>query len=166
MIDLHNLTSGLIGALIGSVIGAAATYKAAIKGAEVSIKESTKLDLKRRKHEEDWLKKQVINHLISEIKDNLKLSENVKIYHAKIRFLDEAYEMAKLHAQVLPKEILGLLRSAYVEVTRYNVLADYDQEKVSYGAGYLDDALEKQAEKVKESLSGLPEKLQKYLKDN
>lgn len=164
MTILSSLTSGLIGALIGSIIGAIATYKAAIKGAKVSIEESVKIDIKQHRYETNTLKKQVINHLISEANDNLKLSENIKIGHAKIRFLNEAYEMAKLHAQVLPIATLEMLRPAYVEVIKYNALADYDQAKVSYGGGYLDNALIKQAELVRNKFSELPKKLQGFLK--
>jgi len=166
MENLSNLISGLLGALIGSIIGAIATYKAAIRGAQVSIEGSIKADSKRRRYETNELKKQIINHLISEIEDNLQLSEKARISYAKIRFFNEAYEMAKAHAQVLPSGLLKPLRPAYVEVARYNILADYDQEKISHGGGYLDNALTKQVEEVKSSFSGLKEKLQEYLKDN
>jgi len=163
-LELSNLTSGFLGALIGSIIGAIATYKAAIKSTLASIEGSIKADSKRRSYETNELKRQIINYLISEIKDNLQLSKKAKISYAKIRFFNEAYEMAKTHAQILPSGILKLLRPAYVEIARYNVLADYDQEK--HGHGYLDNALAKQAKEVKNSLSGLEEKLEKHLKGN
>jgi len=49
--DITNLTSGFLGALVGSIISAIATYKATIKGAQVSLEGSVNADREQRKRD-------------------------------------------------------------------------------------------------------------------
>lgn len=163
MIWTGNLLSGLIGVIIGSIIGAIATYFAAIRGAKVSISESAKADLERRRSEEEKLKRSMLNALLAEIDDNLKLAEKVQISHAKIRFLSDAYEQIKRRIDFIPSELIETLRAAYAEAARFNVLADYDQAKVSYGGGHLDESLRKQGDVAKGAFLSCKEVLENIL---
>lgn len=164
-IDWNNLTSGLLGAIFGSIIGAIASYKAAIRGAQISIKETAKLDIERRKQNEKQLKGQILRFVNEELESNLALAQNIRISHAKIRFNSQAFEMAKLNAQILPDEFILLILPVYIEVIRFNTLANYDQEKVSWGGGYLDDALEKQAVEIKNKINEVLPKVERCIKD-
>ncbi len=160
--DIGNLASGLIGAIIGSVIGAIATYFAAIKGAKTSIEETVKVESKKQRQLDKNLEEQIIQSLREELEHNLQLASNSTIGSAKVRFLDKAFEMASASARLLPKEILTNLRPVYVEVWRFNILANYDQEKVPWGLGSLDEALKRQAEVVKAKIGDANKTLKNY----
>lgn len=157
--DIGNLASGLIGAIIGSIIGALATYKAAIKGAKVSIEETSKVETRRQKGLDENFRKQIIRYLNEELESNLELTKNIQISRAKIRFLDKAFENTRVNARLMPQDLFEILRPLYVEIWRFNVLADYDQEKVPWGGGYLDDALVKQGEVIKTKIEDVKSKL-------
>ncbi|MBI2443799.1 MAG: hypothetical protein HYV42_00975 [Candidatus Magasanikbacteria bacterium] len=147
-----NLLSGFF----GSIIGAGVTYFATIK----SIRETAELDVQRRLEHERDLVKQILNYLKEELDFNLSLSDNIMVNGAKIRFLDKAYEMAKLNAGILPGDMIKTLNPIYREIIRYNSLVDFDQAALSYGDGRLDEAIFKQGTQVK---LGIQKVLETYI---
>lgn len=160
----YNLLSGLIGAIIGAIIGGFLSYLGSIKAAERTVKALYQQEAKKRKEEKKELKRSVGKRLLAEVKENLSLSDNVQISHAKIRFITEIWSAVKGNIYFLKEELQENLQKAYSEIHRYNVLADYDQEKVLYGRGSLDSVIVERAQKVKEALLLCKEKLEKLSK--
>lgn len=157
---LNNLLSGLVGAILGAIF----SYKATIKAAKISMRESAKLEFERRQQQDNDLKRQVVSYLDSELEFNRSLTSNEQISHAKVRFMDKAFEMAKTNARNLPAGLIDLLSPIYIEIVRFNVLADYDQEKVAFGGGYLDEALKIQAKLIENKILEIKSEFnEKYL---
>jgi len=161
-IEINNLTSGLIGAIIGSLIGGIATYFTTIKGAKTSIDAAAKLDADRRARDENNLTDQVLDSLNEELKFNLQLTETARLSSLRIRFIDRAFEFAMTNARVLPEGLIKLLNPVYIEICRFNILAEYDQEKIPFGLGSLDDSLRAQSERIKEAIKKVTPKFEEY----
>ena len=153
-----NLLSGLIGA----VIGAGAT----ILASWFAIMKTAKMDLKRRRQQEYELKTRIIKSLEVEIEDNIKLSEEVFISHAKVPFINDAYQLSKLNAPILPPELFGIISPVYAEIAKYNAIIGYDQRisnPVSWGT--FDSKFTEKNSVIKEKLFSLKNEIQKFLKE-
>lgn len=151
----YSLLSGLIGAIIGGFL----SYLGSLKAAEKTVKALYQQEAEKKEEEKKELKRSVVNRLLVEVKENLSLSDNVQISHAKIRFITEIWSVVKSNIYFLNEELQENLQKAYSEIHRYNVLADYDQEKVPLTMGSLDSAIVERAQKVKEALLLCKEKL-------
>ena len=149
-IDLNNLLSGLFGALLGGLI----TYFSTIK----SIKETAKLDAERREKDKKILRSRLIQNINVEIRYNLSLTKKIQISYAKVRFLVDAYEGMRFHADLVhDSEILNKLQEIYIEIRKFNSLAEYEQAKMSPGTGTLDNDLEEQAKMIKNKIDTIVE---------
>ncbi|MGB3346419.1 MAG: hypothetical protein WBA71_04100 [Candidatus Humimicrobiia bacterium] len=158
----YSLLSGLIGAIIGGFL----SYLGSIKAAEKTVKALYQQEAKKKKEEEQELRRSVAKRLLAEVKENLSLSDEVQISHAKIRFITEIWSVVKGNIYFLKEELQENLQKAYSEIHRYNVLADYDQEKVPLTMGSLDSAIVERAQKVKKALLLCKEKLEEFSKED
>ncbi len=157
----YSLLSGLIGAIIGGFL----SYLGSLKAAEKTVNALYQQEVKKREEEKKELNRSVVNRLLAEVKENLSLSDNVQISHAKIRFITEIWSAVKGNIYFLKEDLQENLQKAYSKIHRYNVLADYDQEKVPLTMGSLDSAIVERAQKVKEALSLCEEKLDNLSKE-
>ena len=70
-----------------------------------------------------------------------------------MRFSTSAFELASANAPKLDGALLKVITPVYLEIRRYNSLADYDQARVNYGTGALDEQLKIRAAEVGRLLS-------------
>ena len=136
---------------------------AAIRAAKISIGETVKAEQEIREVENIERKRMFLQALLSEVNDNLLMAEDIFVGYAKIRFSTDIYEQIRLNIDALPADAILPAREAYSAAIRFNSLAEYDQQKISPGAGTLDKRLRDRNEVAKTAFTGLREILETQL---
>lgn len=127
----------LLSGIIGAIVGAYGTYIGAIR---LERTRDLEKERKQRKQYLSWLKK--------EIDFNEQLGTSNQTTNSKIRFQIKGYEAALANSKILPSKLFEIINPLYKEIAKYNTLADYDQDKIAYGGGYLDESLLRQSTQV------------------
>jgi hypothetical protein len=152
----QTLLSGFLGAIIGAL--------ATIFASWFAIWKTAKIDFERRKQQEQELKSQILKLIVAEINDNLELSKETFISHAKTPFLNDAYQLYKLNASILPPDLLTSISPVYAEISKYNSLINYDQHlSMPVSIGTFDEKFVEKNKVIEEKLSFLINKVQKFL---
>jgi len=133
----------LLGGVVGALLGALVTHRLA-SGRAASERART-----------------VKSHraaLEGEVRDNIQLAAKPIVGSGKVSLLTEQWSAARAYLSDAADHIEESLRTAYVEVERYNSLADQARQ-LPYGAGYMDTEVKQQAEQAKAKLEEALEEL-------
>ncbi len=103
--------------------------------------------------------------LLSEIQENRLIADNPSLAggRAKARFQSDAWRTIKGDIDDLPGELSDKLMQAYIRLSKYNDLVDYDLYHSQIGGGHFNPALAQLSEEIKPYLRDSGDSLRTYL---
>jgi len=134
-------------ALLGAVVGGLLAVVGGLAGSLLL----DHLNDRRASRQLAAARRRRLQALRQEIRENLKIAAGGSA-RGNVRFVTDVWEDTKGDTADLTVEASDSLISAYALARAFNSLAGYDEAKVSWGAGYMDNQLRQVREEVAAAL--------------